>query len=545
MAVSIVNFFLWSVYVEYFSVLDYGTINLLLSMEVIAKIVFRFGLDGAFLRFLYECKDRRDQQRLASTIVFFLLLVDGTTLLGLILVSPSLASAVLGSQAHVNALRLMLLNTFAIGFTFVPFSMLQMERRAAVFSLMTLFRSVATIVLRLVLVVGVGLGISGLYLADLLVTAATLVILARWFVPLIRPVFSRAMLRETLAFGLPRLPHAAAQQVMAVGDKFILKLFVSLDNIGVYGVSVSFGLVQKLFLSAFQSAWAPFIFDTARESGAEPVFRKVTTYGIAILALLTAGLATIGRDTVVAMTHGRLLAPDDPRWTDVQTVITWTALGVFLQGFYLLTSIGLNITKRTAYYPIATIPAAASNVALNFLLIPRFGIVGAAYANGVGYAVQALLGFVFSQRFYRIEYRVEPAGPGVRRRPPGHRAGARPPVGRTRRAVSQPDGIGSRRCDRSGSGRDHPVRRAAGRQRSRSPGRTGPVAAASAAPPPGRHAEHRAGCDRGRRIDRERGSGVDAGYGEGRDGAGCGEGGTDQKQRTTQGELTHRATLNC
>lgn len=404
MAVSIVNFLLWGVYVEYFNVLDYGTINLLLSMEVITKIVFRFGLDGAFLRFLYECKDRRGQQQLASTIVFFLLLIDGTTLLALLVASPSLASAVLGDRANLTALRLMLLNTFAIGFTFVPFSMLQMERRAAVFSLMTLFRSAATIVLRLVLVVGVGMGISGLYVADLLVTLATLALLARWLVPLIRPIFSRATLRETLAFGLPRLPHAAAQQVMAVGDKFVLKLFVSLDNIGVYGVSVSFGLMQKLFLNAFQSAWAPFIFDTAREDDARPVFRTVTTYGIAILALLTAGLSAVGRDTVVAMTHGRLLAANDPRWSDVQTVITWTALGVFLQGFYLLTSIGLNITKRTAYYPVATIPAAAANIGLNFLLIPRFGIVGAAYANGVGYAIQALLGFVFSQRFYRIEY---------------------------------------------------------------------------------------------------------------------------------------------
>jgi O-antigen/teichoic acid export membrane protein len=273
-----------------------------------------------------------------------------------------------------------------------------------VFSLMTLLRSVATIAVRLVLVMVAGMGISGLYLADLLVTLVTLAVLARWFVPLIKPLFSRAILRETLAFGLPRLPHAAAQQIMAVGDKFILKLFVSLDNVGVYGVSVSFGLMQKLFLSAFQSAWAPFIFDTARDADAPPIFRTVTTYGVAVLALLTAGLSAVGRDTVAAMTHGRLLAPDDPRWAEVQTVITWTAIGVFLQGFYLLTSIGLNITKRTQYYPVATIAAASSNVALNFLLIPRFGIVGAAYANGAGYAVQALLGFIFSQRFYQIDY---------------------------------------------------------------------------------------------------------------------------------------------
>ena len=104
------------------------------------------------------------------------------------------------------------------------------------------------------------------------------------------------------------------------------------------------------------------------------------------------------------MTHGYLLAPDDPRWNAVETVIAFTALGVFLQGFYLLTSIGLNITKQTQYYPVATISAALANIALNLFLIPRYGLVGAAWANGAGYAVQAVLGYVLSQRVYPVAY---------------------------------------------------------------------------------------------------------------------------------------------
>jgi O-antigen/teichoic acid export membrane protein len=141
-----------------------------------------------------------------------------------------------------------------------------------------------------------------------------------------------------------------------------------------------------------------------REPDAPRTFRVVTTYGVAVLALLTAGLSVVGRPAAQAMTHGFLLAPDDPRWDAVATVITWTAVGVFLQGFYLLTSIGLNITKRTEYYPIATITAAAVNIALNFVLVPHFGIVGAAWANGAGYGVQAALGYAFAQRFYPIGY---------------------------------------------------------------------------------------------------------------------------------------------
>jgi O-antigen/teichoic acid export membrane protein len=403
-AVSLVNFFLLPVYVTYFSAGDYGVINVLGGLEVVAKIVFRFGLDGSFMRFFYDAGDEDGRRRLASTICFFLLALDGVVVAALLLASPSLAAVFSLDAGRVPALRLMLVNTFAIGFTFIPFHVLRMERRTKTFSLFTLVRSVLTIAVRLVLVMGLGLGVTGLYLADLLVTMAIMAALLPWFAPLIRPVFSPGVLRDSLAFGLPRVPHAAAQQITAVGDKFILPFFVTMADVGVYGMAVSFGLTQKLFLSAFESAWAPFYYATIREPDAPRVFSLVSTYGVAILALLTAGISAVGRDAMKAMTHGRLLPPFDPRWHDVSLVIAFTSIGVFFQGVYLLTSIGLNITKRTQYYPVATMTAAAVNIGLNFLLVPRLGIVGAGWANAMAYAVQAALGYVLSQRFYTIEY---------------------------------------------------------------------------------------------------------------------------------------------
>ena len=377
---------------------------ILISLEVVAKIAFRFGLDGSFMRFFYDHEQLNDRRQLASTIFFFLLALNGAVLTVLLIWAPAIGAALFGSRAYTTALRLMLINTFVIGFTFIPFHVLRMEKRTVTFSLFTLARAASTTLARIVLVMVLRLGVTGLYIADILVTTLIMAGLARWFAPLIRPMFSAQVLRETLAFGLPRVPHAAAQQVLAVGDRFIMTMYSTMEYVGIYSMGVSFGLTQKLFLSAFESAWAPFYYGTIREPDAPRVFSTISTYGVAILALLTAGLAAAGSEALAAMTHGRLLAPDDPRWPQVAAVITWTSIGVLLQGVYLLSSIGLNITKRTQYYPVATIAAAGTNVLLNFLWIPRFGIVGAAWANGAGYAVQAALGFVFSQRFYPIAY---------------------------------------------------------------------------------------------------------------------------------------------
>jgi O-antigen/teichoic acid export membrane protein len=396
-AISVVNFLLIPLYVRYLTPADYGVLGLLGSVEVIAKIFFRWGLDGAFMRLYYDATDVAARRRLASTIFFFLLVTNGVLLAGALLLSPLLARSLFDTETHVGALQLVLVNMFVTGFTFIPFHVLRMEQRSVEFSALTFGRSVSTAVLRIVLIVGLGYGVLGVVLADVVVTAGVMLVLLRRFAGLIRPRVSRVLLRESLAFGLPRIPHAASQQIMSVGDKFLLAFFgVPLAQQGVYTMSVSFGLTQKLFLSAFEYAWAPFYYANAREPDAARLFAGVTTYGVAALALMTAGLSAIGGDLVVAMAG--------TAYREGADIVTWTAVGVLLQGLYLLTSIGLNIAKQTRYYPVATGLAAAVNVGLNFLWIPRYGILGAAWANAVCYGVQAAVAFHFSNRFFPIRY---------------------------------------------------------------------------------------------------------------------------------------------
>jgi hypothetical protein len=72
-------------------------------------------------------------------------------------------------------------------------------------------------------------------------------------------------------------------------------------------------------------------------------------------------------------------------------------------GVYLLTSIGLNITKSTKYYPVATAIAAGTSVGGNLVLV-RYGAIGAAWANAIAYAVMAMVAMRFSQRAYPVTY---------------------------------------------------------------------------------------------------------------------------------------------
>jgi O-antigen/teichoic acid export membrane protein len=395
-ATTIISFLLLPLYVRYLSPNDYGVLSLLLTTEVVTKIIFRWGIDASFMRLYYDCPDQPSRQKLASTQFWFLAAVNGTLLAIACIGAPALGRQLFHTSQYDTTLRIVLVNTFLVGFTYIPFNVMRIENQPRTFMTLTFLRSLATLILRLVFVVGMHLGVFGVVLADIVVTAAFMLVLSRWFAALIRPVFSRQLLDESLSFGLPRVPHGIAHQVIAVADRYILTRFVTLHEVGLYSIGASFGLAMKLFLSAFEYAWAPFYFGTMSDPNAKQIFRRVTTYGVAVLILLASGLCAIAGDLVATMTTSQ--------FHQAARVVPWVALGVALQGIYLLTSIGLNITKQTRYYPVATGIAAATSVTLNVLLIPSLGITGAAMANTAAYAVLAFVSWHFAQRFYPMSY---------------------------------------------------------------------------------------------------------------------------------------------
>ena len=399
-AIQLVNFFLTAVYVK-FNLLtprDFGGLALLLALEAFAKVISRWGLDGAFMRFYLDRDDGSSRQQFASTIVWFILGADLVLFGGALLASGAVGRRLFDSPIYLPALRLMLINIFLISVTFVPFHTMRMRNQAATYSAFSFARSVGTMLLRPLFVIVLHWGVTGLYLADLVVTIALWPWLWRWFGPLVRPMFSTAELRTALRFGLPRVPHGMALQVLDGGNKMLFKRYIPQAELGIYQNGTTLGTVIRFFTTAFETAWAPFYYATARQPNAKEVFRKMVTYGVAVVALLVAGTTAVAREVILLMLK--------PEYLPAATIIPIIALGMGCQAIYLLTSIGLNLTSRTEFYPVATFAAAGVGLGSGLVLMPRYGLVGAAIAFLLSYATQAGVAFALAQRFYPISYEV-------------------------------------------------------------------------------------------------------------------------------------------
>lgn len=403
-AVTAVSYLLLPLYFRVLTQEDYGALALLLAVETAAKILFRFGLDGAFMRYYLDCADAHARRVLGGTLVWFLAGASGVLLLAGQLAAPAMAAWLFGDLAgrYLPALRLVLVNIFLLTFTFIPFHVMRMEKAATTFAAFTFGRSVSTLALRILLVLWWQWGVTGLFVADLIVTAIVVPLLWPWARRVVGWQWSTAVLRRCLHFGLPRLPHGLAQQALDGGNKVLLNLYVPLSSLGVYQISGTIGQAVKLFLSAFETGWAPFYYATAKEPNAQEVFRKITTYGVAVLVLLAAGLTAIAEDLV------RLLTTQTP-WTEAAyaeaaLVVPLVAIALVWQGVYLLTSIGLNLTSQTQYYPAATFASAGVGLGSGILLMPIWGATGAAVAFLLSYVTLALVAGWFSRRQYPMTY---------------------------------------------------------------------------------------------------------------------------------------------
>ena len=155
---------------------------------------------------------------------------------------------------------------------------------------------------------------------------------------------------------------------------------------------------MAFFKTAFETAWAPFYYETSRTPDAKIVFSKMTTYGVAVLVLLVAGTTAVARDVVLLVLS--------PEYLVAVPVVPLIGMAMGLQGVYQLTSIGLNLTSRTEFYTASTIAAAIAGVAAGLWLIPRFGVVGAAETVLLAYATQAAIACVLAHRLYPMRYEI-------------------------------------------------------------------------------------------------------------------------------------------
>lgn len=207
-------------------------------------------------------------------------------------------------------------------------------------------------------------------------------------VVLIRPwrdgFAARRTLRESLAIGIPLLPHNVAWTVLALGDRAIIQRTDGSTAVARYQVAYTMGALALSLVTSIANAWMPIVYssdDRRRWRVHSETFVAVQV----LAALIASGLAIAGPPLL------RILTPSSYHEARLASVVALVAISAFPWAVYGGATQILLWYKKTRSLAWITPLSAVVNVVLVAVLVGPFGLTGAALATLVAYSLLALL----------------------------------------------------------------------------------------------------------------------------------------------------------
>ena len=209
--------------------------------------------------------------------------------------------------------------------------------------------------------------------------------------------FSLPELRRMLSYGIPLVPTALSVWALTFVDRLLLENLGSLNDVGNYAMANRLGSVPLLVVTAFSTAFSPFALDLrTREPERERAVRaRVLTALVTVLALVGTALSAFAREVLAVLA---------PPFEGAANTVGLLCLGTLLYGIASVVMLEISIARRTRIFAVYTAVGAGVNVALNLVLIPPLGTVGAGIATVAAFLVLAVGYWWHAQRIARTAY---------------------------------------------------------------------------------------------------------------------------------------------
>jgi O-antigen/teichoic acid export membrane protein len=386
-----VAFLLLPLYVAVLSPAEYGRLGVLLTVQSAAATVFTAGMDVSVMRRYVQLEGDADSQMdFVLTAWSFLAL---TTLVLAGVVSALLVALVSTSPAfdpRQGALAVVCGALF-VGATIVPLTVLRAEYELRKYIILTGILALANTALTVLFVVVLRLGVTGWLVATLAANSIALVA-AIFILPWRMPTsFDRQSMGAALRIGLPLVPHAASGWSLQLADRIILASLVSVTSLGVYTLGANLALPVLVILQGLNLGFLPTYARAHSDHGVIASLRRAVNLQVAVTLAVGCAVSLLGAPFV------NIFAND---YSGAGVLIPWISLGYVILGLYFIPMNVISmVIGRTGFVWTLTLTAAAINIGAIYLLVPRYGIIGAAIASAVGYLALLILVSIYSRLF--------------------------------------------------------------------------------------------------------------------------------------------------
>lgn len=182
--------------------------------------------------------------------------------------------------------------------------------------------------------------------------------------------------RYALILSVPLIPHALSQILLSQFDRIMIDQYAGRDQAGIYSFAYQLGALVIIIWTATNTAWSPWFYKHMKEERYAIIRQRVPQYIIGFTALTVMLILS-------SPLYVPLIAPETYREA-VRVVPSVMAGGFFMFLYSLYANVEFH-EKKTWYVAANTMLAAAINVVLNLIFIPRDGYLAAGWTTLVAY----------------------------------------------------------------------------------------------------------------------------------------------------------------
>lgn len=201
--------------------------------------------------------------------------------------------------------------------------------------------------------------------------------------------------KYALTISVPLIWHTLAGNLLNSSDRIMITRFCGKADNALYSIAYSCAIIVSVLWASMNAAWSPWAYEKMDEKNYNALKKASKPYilffGFVVLCFLFVA------PEVLILMGGR-------KYTSAIGVIPPVMIGYVFQFVY---SLYVNIefyAKKQKYIAVGTTIAALTNVALNWVFIPRFGYVAAAYTTLFGYAVLFAVHFLFVAKLGKLTW---------------------------------------------------------------------------------------------------------------------------------------------
>jgi O-antigen/teichoic acid export membrane protein len=393
--------FLVPLYTRVLKPSDYGALDMLLVFGNLVSLTVVLEVSQGVARYYSDEKDSDRKILYASSAFWFTLSCYTMFLIFSLVFTPTLSRLVMGVDGLERIFRLGVLYLWLNGLFLLAHNQFRWELRSKNYSVVSLVVAFITASVAVTLAYGLKWGLPGI-LFGMIAGSLLGCIYGFWCLRnTFRFRFKWARLKEMLVFSAPLVPSGIAVFVSLYIDRLMINHYMSLDAVGLYGIGFRLASVVGLVMAGFQGALTPLVYAHYREEQTPRQLATIFRVFLAFALLVFLALSIFAREVLWVMTT--------PAYYSASQIVIYLVPAALLSNMYIFAP-GIAIAKKTHLFLWINLGGAVLNTFLNWLLIPIFGITGAAFGKLLGYGCIFAAYMFFSQRFYYVPHKWKPLG---------------------------------------------------------------------------------------------------------------------------------------